>query len=394
MGFLVQQTGFWLSHLTLQGYVDELADGDTFAISLLFVALFMPAIVMAPFAGVLADRRERRHVMMAAYAGMAVVATALAVVTLLLDEPSLLVIYGLALALGSTFSLIGPSTGELVANTVTQTDLASAISLQAAASNLTRVAGPIVAAPLIAAEIYGAAFGVFALTCLFAVAALTRVRVAPHTVEASDEGVLARIRSGLAHARERRPALLAVATVGVTSVFGVAHVSLIPSFARDVLDRDAGDFAWIVAGTGIGAIVGALTTGYSRATASLRRAAFMLVCYGVALAGFAVAETLAIAIAWQVAVGFFYFATMTTLQTLVQQVVHDTMRGRVMSLYGIAWGGIVWIGALLLGAMADDDALDFGVRTTLLVAAAVLVSWGLGVAATSGGAPTGDDYPD
>ena len=358
---------------------------------MLFVALFVPALVVAPFAGVVADRHERRRVMMVAYAGMAVCATALAMLALVVDDPPLWSVYGLALALGTTFSLLGPATGALVANTVGPDDLPSAISLQAAAANLTRVAGPLVAAPLIAAEVFGVSFAAFAATCLFAIIVLTRVRVAPHDREADDGAVLTRIRDGLAHARERRPALLAIATVGVTSVFGVAHVAVIPSFAREVLDRDAGDFAWIVAGTGVGAIVGALATGYSRATPSLRRGATALALYGASLVGFALSGSLALAIAWQVAIGVFYFATMTTLQTLVQQVVTDSMRGRVMSLFGIAWGGIVWVGALLFGWVADDG-FDLGVRPTLLLAAAVLLAWGTTVAVLARDAPTGDDY--
>ena len=390
----MQQTGFWLSHLTLQGYVDELSDGDTFAVSILFAALFSPAIFAAPFAGVVADRMERRRVMGITYTSTAASAGLLAALAFAVDEPPLWTVYVLALALGTTFSFIGPSVGALVANAVTPDDLPSAISLQAAAANVTRVAGPLVAAPLIAVEIYGAAFGAFALSCLFAVWILGRVHVAPHEIVADDLGVFGRIRSGFDHARERRPALLAITSVAVMSMFGVAHVSLIPSFARDVLDRESGDFAWIVAGTGVGAIVGALTTGYSRSTPSLRRGTAAMALYAVTMAGFALSETLPIAIAWQVVVGFFYFATMTTLQTLVQQVVRDDVRGRVMSLFGIAWGGIVWLGALLLGALADDDALALGVRPALLLAAAVLGVWGIAVAVLSGDAPTGDDYDD
>ncbi|NIR38757.1 MAG: hypothetical protein GWN79_16280, partial [Actinobacteria bacterium] len=105
-------------------------------------------------------------------------------------------------------------------------------------------------------------------------------------------GVLGRVAAGYRHARERRPARLAIATVAVMSVFGVAHTALIPSFARDVLDRDPGQFAKIVASTGVGAIVGALTVGYSRTRPSMRRAAGTQVLYGTCLGGFALSESL------------------------------------------------------------------------------------------------------
>ena len=112
------------------------------------------------------------------------------------------------------------------------------------------------------------------------------------------------------------------------------------------------------------------------------------------LAGFALSETLWLAIAFQVVLGFFYFGTMTTIQTLVQQVVDDEMRGRVMSLFGIAWGGLVWIGTIILGLAADSRGLDLGERTTLLSTAGLLIVYGATVAVVGRGMPTGSDYRD
>ena len=150
----------------------------------------------------------------------------------------------------------------------------------------------------------------------------------------------------------------------------------------------------IVAATGFGAIVGALTVGYSKHEPSMTRGAAALSLYGVCLAGFALSDTIEVAIAWQVVLGFFYFGTMTKLQTLVQQVVADEMRGRVMSLFGIAWGGLVWVGTLMLGLAADQRGLDLGERTTLLLTASVLMVYGAIVAVVSRTMPTGSSYPD
>lgn len=384
-----------MSHVTLQGLVaNRSADGDNLAVTWLFVALFTPQLVIGPFAGVLADRLERRRVVVACYSSAAAIAAALAALTAVSDAPPLIFIYLLALALGTSFSFIGPSAGALVVNSVDPDDVTSAISMQAAVQNMTRVAGPILAAGIIASQRFHIAFAAFAVATATAAIMMSRVEVKAQTIVPDSLGVFGRMAVGFRHARERKPALLAIGTVAVASVFGVAHTALIPSFTSEVLGEDAGRFGVIVAATGIGAIVGALTVGYSKREPSLSRGATSLFMYGVCLTGFALSETLLVAVIWQVALGFFYFGTMTTIQTLVQQVVADEMRGRVMSLFGIAWGGLVWVGTLILGLAADQRGLDLGERTTLLLTAALLMGYGVVIAVVSRSMPTGSSYPD
>lgn len=393
--FLIQQIGFWMSHVTLQGLVEErAADGDNLAVTWLFVALFSPQLVVGPFAGVIADRVDRRRVVVTCYSAAALTAAGLALLTILSDAPPLWAVYLLALTLGSTFSFIGPSAGALTVNAVTPDDVPSAISTQAAVQNVTRVAGPILAAAIIASGRFEIGFTGFAVATTIAAVLMSRVRVPARDIVADDLGVFGRIKVGFLHARERRPALLGVTTVAVASMLGVAHTALIPSFTSEVLGEPEGRFGLIVASTGIGAIVGALTVGYSKTEPSIARGAAALAAYGVCLGGFALSDTLWLAIAFQVVLGFFYFGTMTTIQTLVQQVVADEMRGRVMSLFGIAWGGLVWVGTLILGLAADERGLDLGERTTLLCTAGLLMVYGTAVALVGRGMPVGSDYPD
>ncbi len=384
-----------MSHVTLQGLVeDRAAEGDNLAVTWLFIALFTPQLVIGPFAGVLADRLERRRVVVVCYSAAALTASSLAVLTYVSDAPPLVAVYLLAFALGSSFSFIGPSAGALVVNSVSPDDVTSAISMQAAVQNMTRVAGPILAAGIIASQQFHLAFAGFAVATAIAAVMMSRVRVESHDIVPDSLGVFGRMAVGIRHARDRSPALLAIASVAVTSIFGVAHTALIPSFTSEVLGEDAGRFGVIVAATGVGAIVGALTVGYSKSEPSMTRGAAALFMYGVCLTGFALSGSLLVAIVWQVVLGFFYFATMTTLQTLVQQVVADEMRGRVMSLFGISWGGVIWIGTLMLGLAADQRGLGLGERTALLLTAGVLMVYGAIVTLLSRSMPTGSSYSD
>ena len=347
-GFVVNQTGFWISHISLQGLMVKLSNNDPFQVGLLFSSLLLPALVLAPVAGVAADRFNRKNILMLCYLSVAALAALLAGIAATGAFVSALLALGFAM--GATFAFAGPASNAIAANAVDTDDLSSAVALQSAANNLTRVVGPLLAAPLVATGRFAVAFGFFSAAALTSAGLVSRMRVGAAPLDVHPGGVIARIRSGFAHARERPPALAALATAGGLSIFGVAHIAMLPVYAEEVLGRTE-LFAWIVATTAFGAMIGALVTGRD-ARPTLMKAALRLVAYGVALGVFASTHSIAVAFAAQLVVGYCYFAVMTGLQTLLQQLVDDSNRGRVMSLFQVAWGGLTPIGSLTLGAAA------------------------------------------
>jgi MFS family permease len=368
--FLINQTGFWISHVSMQGLMVQLTGNDPFQIGLLFFFLFIPAFLLAPLAGVAADRFDRKRIVLACYAGVVAVTSSLAWLTNAdLMTPQLLL--GLSLLMGTAFAFSGPSNFAIAANSVPEEDLPSAVSLQSAANNLTRVVGPAAAAPLVAGHYTAVSFAIFAVAAASAGLLISRIRLSSYERDTEDSGIIGRMRNGFEHARERKPALPALFTVAVLSLFGVSHMALVPVFADVALgDRDL--FAWIVVATGSGALVGAIVTGYTNQS-SLRVAGIQVAVYGVALAVFATSTDFRVALAAQVVIGYFYFSVMTSLQTLVQQVVDDSKRGRVMSLFQVCWAGLVPFGGLGMGAAGDS----FGVVATLLVAGSVCTLYGV-----------------
>lgn len=372
--FLVNQTGFWISHISLQGLMVEITHNDPFALGVLFFALFLPAFVLAPVAGVVADRFDRKAIMLACYGGVAVIMLCLGALTLA-DRITAPWVLAFGFGLGVCFSFSGPASFAVAANTVPGADLSSAVSLQSAANNLTRVFGPALAAPLVASSHFEIAFAVFLVASLTAAFLTARMHIAAYVPEDDDGGILARLRVGLAHARDRRPALAALFTVGALSFFGVSHVAVLPVYAAQVHGRPE-LFAWLVAASGLGAMVGALATGYERQS-TLRGAAVRVIVYGLALGGFAWTGSLWVALGAQVLVGYFYFSVMTGLQTLIQQIVDEGKRGRVMSLFQVAWAGLVPFGGFAMGATTDQ----VGVVPTLLGTATACTAVGLFVLA-------------
>ena len=147
-----------------------------------------------------------------------------------------------------------------------------------------------------------------------------------------------RLGSGLAHARERKPAVPALLTAAVLAGFGVAHVALLPSYALRILG-DETFYAWIIVAQGLGAFSGAIASGRDPHP-SVRRAGFLLVAYACTLFLLVVSPVLWVVLVAEFVSGFFYFAIMTSMQTLLQQIVDEAKRGRVMSLFQVAWAGM------------------------------------------------------
>ncbi len=370
--FVVNQTGFWLAHISLQGLMVDLSGGDPFQVGLLTFALLIPALVFAPIAGAVADRVDRKTIVLTCYVSVTAVSAALGVLSASGDMTTFWLL-ALAFWMGTTFAFAGPATMAIAANAVDTDDLPSAVALQSATNNLTRVVGPLLAAPLVAAGRYEIGFTIFALASAVAGVLVGRMRVARERDEEDDSGLVQRIRAGYQHARERRPALASIAAAGCLSVFGVGHIAMLPVFSAEVLG-DEGLFPWLVATTAFGAMLGALATGRDPRP-TLARAALRLVLYGLAFAVFASSRSLVVAFTMQFVIGYFYFAVMTGLQTLIQQLVDDSNRGRVMSLFQVSWGGLTPIGSLGMGAIA----VTIGIAPTLQLAALGCVVSGIAI---------------
>jgi predicted MFS family arabinose efflux permease len=227
----------------------------------------------------------------------------------------------------------------------------SAVSLQSAANNLTRVVGPIAAAPFLASSRFEWAFAAFMLSAFVAAVLIGAMRVARYEAEFEDGGIFRRLAVGYTHARERRPALPALAMVATLSLFGVSHGAILPVFAEEVLGS-VHYFTWLAVASGAGAMFGALAIGYRVQGPSMQAAAALMLGYSAAMALFASSHSLPVALGAQFVIGWTYFAVMTSLQTLIQSIVHESKRGRVMSLFQVCWAGLIPWGGLAMGASA------------------------------------------
>ena len=373
IGSIAAQLGFWFSHISYQALMADLTN-DELWVSMLFVVTFLPVLCIGPFGGLLADRLDRKKLLLWTYGALMIISIIqVTLVAVNVISPVLLLVT--SFFVGLVMAVLGPVVQAVTANTVPSEDLSSAVSLQAMASNASRVLGPALAAPLVRNNMFEISWSLYGVGLGLALLIATGITLFPYQPEIETVPITKRLLAGVHHAREREPAMNALLLVGVISIFGVSHVVLTPSFTNDTLNRATADFAWLGAATGFGALIGALAAGSFAQKASLLRGASLAIPYCLGLAVFSRVTDFLIALLLQIFVGFFYIASFTTLQVVVQEVVDDNFRGRVMSLFQIAWAGLVPIGSLVMGLMASEYGLGLGSADTIGLTALICLGY-------------------
>jgi MFS family permease len=385
--FLIGQGGFWLSQVTVQVMVIGFSGGDALKQGLLVLVFFAPQLFVSPIAGVLADRYDRVRMMALAQMSLGVVAAVLAALTLTghINLPALFILSG---ALGLGFAVIGPTGLALVGQAVPRQDLNSAVALQSVAQNLARVAGPALAVPVVFFGGPQAAFAGFAVLAAVTAMLLWRLQL-PERPMAAHTNVLTNLAEGWAHARARPPTMLLLSMVLVGGLFGGPFVNVLgPVLAVAVLHAGANGYFILVVASGAGAALGALATGFQLRRPGPVQIAAELLVLGISLIAVALVPNYLTLVIFTALYGAIFFALMASIATSIQHAVAEDHRGRVVSLYAIAWGGAIPPGALVLGYLAHT----FSPRVALILAggavAAYAVAVGVGVLWTrrSGGA--------
>ena len=372
---MVGDIGYWISFIAIQAQMADITDDSAMWLGVLYFANLAPMLLFAPLTGVVADRVDRKILLVAGRTIVAVLGATIAAL-IVADLASAGVLTFMAFLLGTTYAFLGPAQSAALANTIPDADLLSAVSMASAGNNLSRIAGPALAAPILAAWGAGWAFAIYAVTSITVAVLIVPIRLRSKLAAHDGQGAWRRWKDGLQHARERPPAVRALVTMAVFSVFGAAQLALYPVFASDVFDRPTNDFTIIVVASGIGAVGGAVGNAFRHSVPGLRTSLWWLVGFSVASVGFALCGSWWPALAFVMVGGFCYFSMTTALNTMLQHLADDEKRGRMMSLFLVCWGGLVPIGALWMGAASDVTSapavVAFGASVCLVFALAQL----------------------
>jgi predicted MFS family arabinose efflux permease len=349
---LVSQVGTWMQSIGQAWLVLSLTDSP-FRLGLIGTLQFGPMLAFSLVTGALADRMPKRRLLMATQTALAVQALAL----------SSLVWSGhiqywhigvLALLAGLTNTLDNPVRQSFVAEVVGKEDVINAVALNSAAFNGARIVGPAVGGLLIARMGVAPAFLLNALSFLVVVVVVAQMRTEGRPAVRPRATMRADIGEGLAYAlREPRIRLvLGVLLVVSLSVFNFNVY--VPLLARNVLGQGADGLGVLMAAVGVGAVGGALTLGTAISGMPPMRVLFatgVIAC--AALAGLGTVRAFPLALAVLFVVGYAGIMTVAGCNTSLQMGAPDDLRGRVISLYALLFGGTVPIGAFVVGAVSE-----------------------------------------
>jgi MFS family permease len=352
-GNAVSNLGTWMQYVGI-GWALRGLTAWPLALVLSFVAQFGPSLVLGPVAGAVADRLDRRRIVLVSTVVQAIPAVLLGV---LISRGELTIgwLLGLAAVGGVGLAFNSPAATAIVPRLVPPAEIHQAVTFTAAATNLTRVFGPTIGGFAIHEWGLDWAFYLNAVSFLAVIVAWWFVRPEGTRVEdgAPTESYLDRLRAGIAYA-SGHPLVRDLLILNAVLAAFLYHAPLMPAFARDVLHGDAFTYSLLTTGTGIGAVLGAFAAGEVRTDRARRRVtvAGALVC-PVALIVFSRSRNITLSVACLAGFGFGYFLVLASSQGLLVLGTTDEYRGRVMGLFAMASVGGVPIAGLMGGAVAS-----------------------------------------
>lgn len=383
LGMVISNVGSWMQLFGLGYLVVQLAIRDgvpqlaPFYIGLLGLARALPSLAFGLFGGVMADRADRRRLLLMTQSAATLNALLLAFLTIT-GQVNIVAVVAIG-AVGSTiFSFDAPTRQAMVPRLVGERDLVSAIGLNSVAFNGAQLAGPVLGGILYIPFGLGGLFMINALSFLGVIAALILMRPVPAAPRRRDVTMLQSIREGLGYVRHDVVVRWIMVLTAAAALLTRPWIQLLPAFTEQILRVGAVELSWLMGASGAGALGGALVTA---SLGNLRRRGIVLVvsasAMSVLVAVFALQRSLVLALPLLAAVGFATMLFMGMANTLVQTRTPDHLRGRVMSVHTMVFLGVMPLGTLLLGALGTVIGVDnaivagaLGVLALVLYAAA------------------------
>lgn len=366
----ISQVGNWLALVAQSLLVLQLTNSGV-ALGLLAAAQFGPVLILGPWAGLIADRSDKRQLLITVQAVAMVQSFALAALAFMGDPP-VAAIYAVALIGGVTMAFDNPARRSLVVEMVPEDEIPNAVGLNSALMTSSRVIGPALAGLLISTVGFGWAFFVDGVSYIAVLVALTmmrsdEIRRAPVTERAKGQ-----VRDGLRYVHATHELWVPLVMMAVVGTLSFNFQVVFPLFVTRDLGASSTTFTLLFSVVSFGALIGALVSA-RRTEVGVRDVALSAVAFGVALAVIAVAPSAPWAFVVGIAVGLASITFLTTSTAIVQLRSDPTMRGRVLALQAMVFLGSTPIGGPIVGLIAEE----FGARWSIAVGAVAGIGAGL-----------------
>jgi MFS family permease len=376
-GAFLSNCGTWMQAVA-QSWLILILTNSAFWLGLDAFMATAPGFVLTLAGGVFADLVDRRRLLIytQVVAGLAALTLAPLVWTGIVNR---WIVLAFSFVTGCCMAVAGPSYQAMTFDLVGREDLANAVALNSSQFQLSRVVGPVLAGVGFKYFGLGGCFLVNGLSFIAVIVALHMVRIDPlnrtavpaHSVK-DRQAFWQDLLAGFRYVRNRPRVFSLLMISSVTSLFGAPYLTLVPIYARNIFALGETGLAWMMGTAGAGAFFGALLLAY---LGDFKRKGWSVlggsIAFGLFLIAFAVSTNLILSLIFLFAVGFSIVTSVAVTNTLLQKLVTDEMRGRVMSMFILSFIGTMPIGNIVAGIASTR----FGVRYTLVTGGLVIVAF-------------------
>ncbi len=365
--------GTWMQQVAMSWLIYRLT-GSAMLLGVVGFTSQIPSFLLAPVAGVLADRWEKRRLLLATQT-LALIQAALLAVIVLTGVVQIWQIILLSLFLGIVNAFDIPIRQSFIVQMVdSREDLSNAIALNSSMVHGARLIGPTIAGILVAGVGEGICFAINSASYLAVIVALAAMRVKPLPPRLQHHDVLREFREGVRYAFDFKPIRSILLLLALISLMGMPYSVLIPVFASEVLHGNSHTYGFLMTAAGCGAFAGAFYLASRRSVLGLGmvivRAAIL---FGIGISAFAVSTSFALSMLSLIVAGFGAMTLVASSNTIIQTIVDEDKRGRVMSFFTMAFIGMTPFGSLLAGALAGS----IGAKETVLSGGICCLAGGL-----------------
>ncbi len=372
IGQLISLVGTWMQS-TAQGYLIYQLTNSPAYLGLVGFVGGAPTILLTLYGGYVADRLPRRTLLVATQTLMMILAFILAMLTFSNTVKPWHILF-LAFILGVANSFDAPARTSFITELVDRKHITNAIAFNSTMFNIGTVLGPAVAGLTYAA--YGPAwcFTINGISFIAVIVALLFMKITPLKQNPRSVNAMREIGEGVRYVLSNRLILNLIISVGVVSIFGIGLLNLLPAWAKDVMHGDVTTNGWLISARGFGSLISALMLAYwgsRKIRGKLWTAGAFIM--PVTLFIFAYIRWLPLSIVLLVVGGWGFMMVLNNSQAIVQTLVSDHLRGRVMGVYTLIFFGSMPLGSLFAGSVAEK----LGEPITVMLGAGILFIWAL-----------------
>ena len=366
-GQVISMIGTWIQ-MVAQGWLVLEITGSAFDVGVVAAASTLPTLFLSLFGGVIVDRYSKRTILLWTQSAAMILAFILGVFAVT-GTVTIWIIIVLSFLLGCVNALNVPALQAFLSEIVEREDLASAIAMNSAIYNVSRVIGPAIAGFLISAAGSGVAFLVNGVSFFAVILSLLSMKDLSEKIrEINPVHPLQSIREGLKYSWDHPLIRTVVLFIAVIAIFAWSYVTMLPVIAKQTFGMDASGLGYLYGVSGLGSVIGTVVVSiYSKKIDPLFFIAGGNILFALALIGFTFTTILPVALFFLFIAGFGLVAAVSTMSATIQSTVDDRFRGRVMSLYMMVFMGFMPIGNVEIGYLSEHFGTGLAIRTGCIV---------------------------